>query len=128
MERNVEKANERESFPVRFFLKSMEDWESYKEMQNILIVKGEDEAEYWSELIAGYVEDNLHWVGGKKIVECEVLLNELKERFGRELSRDDLKRFREKGILESGIDYFAASLGKSHRYDLDRCLEKIGAA
>lgn len=115
----------KESYAVRYFLKG-ENIENYRQMQNILVMRGEDEAEYWSNFISKFVGNFSSELKERNLVDGESLRKDFETRFGKDLTRLQLQTLRNT-VWTEGVEYWSAPKGESKefRYDLEKCLEAL---
>ena len=93
-------------------------------METILVVQGKSLSEYLDEVASVYIYGNEGRVlGNRKVVEAEELVRYVRERYGEELTRGEIYRYRGNEWFE-GEDYWSVEVGASRafRYDYGRCL------
>jgi hypothetical protein len=104
---------------------SEKDLENYQKLKSLLVVEGET-IENW---LSVALESKLKEVSGNvksKIVDAAELKRVSLKKFGKKITRNDLKILRQTSWTE-GLEYFGVNKGKMRmfRYDLGKCLAGI---
>jgi len=119
---------------VRINFRDEEDFENFRKWETLLIMGGDDLAGELSEMFREAMVDKLEFwqatwgreVDFDAIVDSNGLRNRIVGMFGRDLSRAELQKVREK-VLTRGEDFFEGTSGgsKVFRYDASKALPKI---
>jgi hypothetical protein len=104
---------------------SEKDLENYQKLKSLLVVESETIENWLSVALESKLKEVSENVKSKIVDAAELKRVSLKK-FGKNLTRDDLKKLRQT-IWTEGLEYFGVVKGKMRmfRYDLAKCLAGI---